>query len=54
MTNLLTIEVERDGETSWHSVVIDLSDDAVLFVSDSYGNISAAVRAAQQWIDENQ
>ena len=49
---LLTIEVERD-EDGWHSVVIDLGDDAVLFVSDSYSNISAAVRAAQKWIEDN-
>jgi hypothetical protein len=49
---LLTIEIERD-ECGYHAVVIDLGDDAVLHVTDSFRSISAAVRAAQRWIEEN-
>jgi hypothetical protein len=52
MPNLLTIELEKD-EGGWHSVVIDIGDDAILFVSDSFGDISDAVRASQTWIETN-
>jgi len=51
MTNLLSIEVERDAD-GWHSVVIDLGDDAVLFVSDSFTDISDAVKASKHWMEE--
>ncbi len=51
-SNLLTIEVEKDPD-GWHSVVIDLGDDAVLFVSDSFKDISDAVKASQAWIATN-
>lgn len=50
--NLLTIEVERDPD-GWHSFVIDLGDDAVLYVSDSFKDISDAVKASQTWIERN-
>lgn len=53
MANLLVIEVERD-EKGYHASVIDLSDDAVLHVTDSYANVSDAVKAAQVWIQENE
>jgi hypothetical protein len=53
MPQLLTIELERDPD-GFHSVVIDLGDDAVLHVSDSFQAIEDAVRAAQSWIEKNQ
>jgi hypothetical protein len=51
-SGLLTIEVEKhpDGR---HSFVIALGDDAVLYVSDSFADISDAVKAAQTWIEHN-
>jgi hypothetical protein len=52
VTNLLVIEVDRDGD-GYHASVIDLGDDAVLHVTDSYANVSDAVKAAQVWFQEN-
>lgn len=53
MMNLLAIEVEAD-ENGWHAVIIDLGDDAVLYVSNSYASTLAAMTAAQNWIEKNQ
>ena len=53
MTDLLVIEVER-VEDGYNASVIDLGDDAVLHVTDSYVNVSDAVKAAQAWIQENE
>jgi len=53
MSNLLTIEIEKDAD-GWHSVVIEIGDDSILFVSNSFTDISACVKAAQAWMEENQ
>lgn len=44
------MEVEPD-EGGYHAVVIDLSDDAVLHVSNSFALPEQAENAARDWID---
>ena len=48
----LAVEVEPD-DCGFHSVIIDLSDDAVLHVSNSYPAPEDAERAARTWIDKH-
>jgi hypothetical protein len=50
MQDLLTIEPERD-EAGYHAAVIDLGEDAVLHVTDSFAAVEEAIFAAQQWIE---
>ena len=53
MPYLLTIEIVRVAD-DYRASVIDLGDDAVLFISDNFPDAGAAVRAAQAWITENE
>lgn len=50
--NLLTIELEKDPD-GYHAAVIDLGEDAVLHVTDSFRAVEDAVKAAQAWIQAN-
>ncbi len=52
MTHLISIEIERDPD-GYHGIVIDIGDDAVLHVTDSFPGVDHAVRAAQSWIETN-
>lgn len=51
-TDLLIIELEK-VDAGYHAAVIDLSDAAILHVTDTYADVSAAVREAQTWIHAN-
>jgi hypothetical protein len=48
----LAIETEPD-ECGFHSVVVDISDDAVLFVTDSHNTPEQAERQARDWINKH-
>jgi hypothetical protein len=48
----LALEVEPD-ECGYHVVIIDLADDAVLFVTNSHNRPEDAERDARRWIDKN-
>lgn len=47
----LVIEIEQD-ECGYHAVLIDVADDAVLHVTNTYPAPTDAERAAQDWIDK--
>jgi hypothetical protein len=49
---LLAIEPEVD-ECGYHAAVIELGEDVVLHVTNSYPRIEDAVGAAQDWIEKN-
>ncbi len=52
MLTQLVIEPERD-EDGYHAVVVDIGEDCILHVTDSYSGAGEAVRAAQTWIQQN-
>jgi hypothetical protein len=49
----VAVEIEQDDESSWHAVIIDVSDDSVLHVTLSYPSIPGAEKAAQRWLARN-
>lgn len=49
----LFLEVEPD-EDGYHAVVLDVSDDSVLHVGNTYPTAQDAERAGQLWIAENE
>ena len=53
MLSQLYIEVEPD-EYGHHAVVIDVSDDCVLHVTNTYATLEDAEAAARQWIERNE
>jgi hypothetical protein len=46
----IEVEVNEDG---YHSVVIDVSDDAVLHVTNTFAHPEDAERAARDWLARN-
>ena len=52
MSNTLMIEPERD-ENGYHAAIVDVSQGAVLHVTDSFPAVSDAVKVAQTWIQDN-
>ncbi len=50
MYDLLTIEPEREDDGHYHAAIIDIGEDAVLHVTDSFRTVEDAVKAAQEWI----
>jgi hypothetical protein len=52
MIDTIAIEIEED-EYGYHGVVIDLADDAVLHVSNTFAAHEDAERAARDWIQTN-
>jgi hypothetical protein len=53
MLTQLAIEPEREDDGHYHAAIIDIPEDTVLHVTDSFARIEDAVRAAQTWIGEN-
>ncbi|MHB1425098.1 MAG: hypothetical protein ACYC3I_18155 [Gemmataceae bacterium] len=53
MNYQLVTEIEAD-DCGFHAAVIDVSDDTVLYVSNSCNRPEDAEKAAQDWIDKNQ
>jgi hypothetical protein len=53
LIDVIAIEVEQDDDDGYHAVVIDLADDAVLHVSNTFAAPEDAERAARRWIHEN-
>ncbi len=54
LTQQLAIEPEREDDGQYHATIIDISEDAVLYVTDSFMDIESAINAAQRWINQNQ
>ncbi len=52
MLDKLACEIEED-DTGYHAAVIDVGDDSVLYVSDSFFRMEDAERAASEWIERN-
>jgi hypothetical protein len=49
----LFLEIEPD-EGGFHAIVIDVSDDSVLHITNTYPTANDAERAGRLWIDVNE